>query len=100
METGSVAGEFLGKSFEDVQERLGAPIQEDRFTLGLDVLEFRIELTNFFDETRRRENPPDIREATWSLSPEENLTLWFTRPEDGSGWQALHFISWHPDDQF
>lgn len=100
METGSMATELLGKSVNDVRQKLGDPIREEQFVLGTAVLEFRVELTNFFDEARRKNNPPDILEATWSLSPDENLTLWFSKPEDAEGWHALHFFTWHPDDQF
>lgn len=101
METGSVATELLGKSVEDAQQKLGVPIRDDRFELGMDVMEFRIELTNLFDAARRTDNPPDIRELTWSMSADENLTLWFSHSEDAEDdWRAIHFITWHPDDQF
>jgi hypothetical protein len=100
METGSLGEELLGKSIDEAQQKLGKPINEDQFELGIAVLEFRIELTNFFDEARRTENPPDIREATWSLAPEENLTLWFAQSEAGEDWRAIHFYEWHPDEQF
>ena len=100
METNIVATELLGKSFDEAQQKLGEPFKQDQFALGTEVLEYRVELTNFFDETRRAENPPQIREAAWSLSAEENLTLWFSQPEGTEEWQVLHFLSWHPDDQF
>ncbi len=100
METGSLVEELFGKSIDEAQQKLGKPINEDRFELGLTVLEFRIELTNFFDEARRTENPPDIHEATWSLSSEENLTIWFTQSEAGEDWRAIHSYVWHPDEQF
>ncbi|MDP5218775.1 hypothetical protein Q5Y75_16215 [Ruegeria sp. 2205SS24-7] len=99
METGSVTTEILGKSFDEVEQKLGDPIQEDRFELGVVVSEFRIELTNLFDETQRTQNPPNIREVTWSLSPDENLTIWFSKSEE-TDWRAIHVMSWHPDDQF
>ncbi|MFA3919913.1 hypothetical protein AB1E33_23535 [Ruegeria sp. 2012CJ15-1] len=99
METGSMTTGLLGKSFDDVRQKLGEPIQEERFELGTVVSEFRIELTNLFNDTQRAENPPDIRESTWSLSPDENLTVWFSQSEQ-EDWRAIHVISWHPDDQF
>lgn len=100
MEMVDLGKEFLGKSMDHAMGELGTPVAEDRFELGLSVLEFRIELTNLFDETRRTENPPEIREATWSVSAEQNLTLWFTRSETGQDWQAIHFLAWHPNSQF
>lgn len=98
METKAVAEDYTGKTMEEVQDALGQPVRQDRFELGLVVPEFRVELTNYFDETRRRNDPPQVQEMTWSLSPEQNLTVWFTAPE--GAWTALHQLSWHPDDQF
>ncbi|WP_204325978.1 hypothetical protein [Sulfitobacter sediminilitoris] len=100
METGRIGEEMIGKSFSEAEQKLGKPIREDRFELGTAVLEFRIELTNIFDEVRRAENPPDVREVTWSMSPEENLTLWFTQPKAGADWFVVHSYVWHPDAQF
>jgi len=98
METDIVAQELLGKTFDEILGQLGPPVREKRFMLGPAVPEFRIELKKFFDDNRRESNPPEVREVTWSLSPDENLTIWFTRPEED--WRALHYLSWHPGDPF
>jgi hypothetical protein len=100
METVNVGEKLHGKSFDEVEQKLGTPSQEERFNLGMEVTEFRVELSNIFDADRRTENPPDIREATWSLSSEKNLTLWFTQASEGGDWCVIHSIQWHPDDQF
>lgn len=100
METDTISAELIGKPIGVAQQKLGKPIEEDQFKLGMAVLEFRVELLNFFDETRRSENPPQIREVTWSLSSQENLTLWFTQSDASNDWCAIHSHMWHPDDQF
>ena len=99
METDSMAAEIVGKPYSDVQQQLGDPTSEETFELGLAVQEFRIELTNLFDESVRAENPPTIREATWAISSDQNLTVWFSQSDDES-WSAVHTLSWHPGDQF
>ncbi len=94
-----IAGEeLLDKTFDEVLELLGPPAKQEQFALGPHVMEFRVGLKNFFDEARLKSDPPDIREATWLLSSESNLTLWFTRREED--WRVLHHLSWHPDDLF
>ncbi|NIZ12344.1 hypothetical protein [Phaeobacter sp. HF9A] len=100
MESSSQGSELLGKSFADVRQKLGAPTAEDQFSLGPVVPEFRVELTNLFDDARRQDDPPDIREATWALSSEENLTVWFAQSNGAEDWNAIHSMSWAPGDQF
>ena len=88
----------LGKSLEALLAELGAPMKENAFELGANVSEFRIELTNFFDEDRRRTDPPMIKELTWASAENHRVTVWFSQSE--GGWNALHLLKWHSDDQF
>lgn len=77
---------------------LGQPTMEEEFVLGPDVTEFRIELLNIYDAAKLKSDPPLIREATWSATDADNLTLWFSR--DSGDWLAVHQMSWHPDTEF
>jgi hypothetical protein len=88
------AATYVGKSFEDAQADLGAPETQVTFTMSTGVQEFRIELRNIFDAS----DTPEIVEATWTQSPQQNLTLWFT-DQDGT-LRAVHYKTWHPDDEF
>ncbi|WP_435229296.1 hypothetical protein ACMAZE_11505 [Pseudopelagicola sp. nBUS_20] len=100
MDTDNAINELVGKSFNYVAQKLGQPINETSFKLGMEVLEFRVELTNFFDLNLRRENPPNIQEATWAISTEENLTLWFHDTGVENVPRAVHFLLWSSNDQF
>lgn len=94
-----MSNEMVGKSFSSIRADMGYPSRDEQFALGETVSEFRIELTNLFDLATRSEDPPQIREATWHLSPEQNVTIWFSMSSSGD-WQAIHTLMWHPDDQF
>ncbi|RUS60911.1 hypothetical protein EGN72_06960 [Pseudorhodobacter sp. E13] len=93
-----VAEELVGKDYAAAVSKLGTPIKEDRFELSMTVHEFRVELLNIFDAATIKAHPPQIREVTWSLSKDQNLTLWFKQDKDD--WQAVHHFFWHPDAEF
>jgi hypothetical protein len=88
------AAAFVGKSFEEAQADLGTPTTQETFTMSTGVQEFRIELRNIFDASKT----PEILEATWARSEQENLTLWFA-DQDGTS-RAVHYKTWHPGDEF
>jgi hypothetical protein len=88
------AATYVGKSFEEAQADLGAPATQVSFIMSTGLQEFRIELRNIFDAS----DTPEIVEATWARSAQQNLTLWFTE-QDGT-LRAVHYKTWHPDDEF
>ena len=97
------AGEAIGAEeigqmgLDEMTKRFGPPLTEV-FQLSSDVSEFRIELLNYFDQTRLAENPPQITEATWQVSPEQNLTVWYVETGDGLVYQ--HHLKWSAGQEF
>ncbi len=85
---------YLGQSFEAAEAGLGPPASRETFTMHPGVHEFRIELRNIF----KASETPEILEATWAQTPQQNLTLWFAE-QDGT-WRAILARAWHPDDEF
>ncbi|WP_171178404.1 hypothetical protein [Ruegeria sp. HKCCD8929] len=90
--------ELITQDYEAAVAKLGPPATQEDFRLSRGETEFRIELLNYYTEAQLRDAPPLMREATWTLSPESNLTIWFAKRN--GAWPFLHYQSWHPEDDF
>jgi hypothetical protein len=86
------AQSFVGKAISQAKDQLGAPASEESFEMSPGVSEFRIELRNHFSEEDLAGGGPELREVTWAVSGDENLTVWF-QEQDGQ-WLGVHEMRW------
>ncbi|WP_297341210.1 hypothetical protein [Pseudophaeobacter sp.] len=79
------AHDIEGKTIEQLSETYGPPTFTE-FVLDNNVGEFRVGLLNHFDKTQTAGGELVLKEVTFSLNEENNLTVWF------HGSQYLRFL--------
>ena len=72
----------------------GTLIDSEEFVLTVGLSEFRIELKNFYTDAEIEATPITIKEETWSIDSEHNITKWYQ--ED----VLIHQMEWSPGDEF
>jgi hypothetical protein len=91
--------ELKSLTLQEAKQRLGDPKEEAEFELTNAVGEFRIELLNHFSEDELAQKPrPLIKEVTWHVEGEKDITLWYRK--SGNQWEYVHQLEYHPTDEF
>ena len=62
------------------------------------ISEFRIELLNIFSEKEIQEKDILIKEVTWQIDKNNNLTIWYKR--ENKKWKPLKFFIYNKDTNF
>lgn len=88
------APDFVGKA-EAALAPLGKPVREERFELGAETNEFRIELQNLYPLPANAALP--VIERTWTHQG-CNLTIWLVG-KDG-GWTSVRALRWPEGVEF
>ena len=91
------------KNIEKYYKKLGySLVKETTFLMGdySDGLisEFRIELLNIFSEKEIQEKDILIKEVTWQIDKNNNLTIWYKR--ENKKWKPLKFFIYNKDTNF
>jgi hypothetical protein len=86
--------DFVGKA-EAALASLGKPAREERFALGAETNEFRIELQNLYPLPANAALP--VIERTWTHQG-CNLTIWLV--EKQGGWTSVRALRWPEGVEF
>jgi hypothetical protein len=86
-------------TLQEAKRRLGDPKEETEFEMTNAVGEFRIELLNHFSEEELARQPrPLIKEVTWNVEREKDITVWYRKR--GDQWEFVHQLEYQPTDEF
>ncbi|ASF43490.1 hypothetical protein CBG49_10625 [Capnocytophaga endodontalis] len=91
------------KNIEKYYKKLGySLVKETTFLMGDysdgSISEFRIELLNIFSEKEIQEKDILIKEVTWQIDKNNNLTIWYKR--ENKKWKPLKFFIYNKDTNF
>jgi len=95
----SITPENLKKlSLADAIKKYGTPEDQDSFVIDAHLPEFRIELYNYYKEQDYKGKNVKMKEATWPLNENKNVTAWY--PDKGADTVPVHVLVWEKDAEF
>lgn len=77
------------------------PIATETFILGKEggiITEFRVGLLDIFKADEIKKNNITIKEMTWKINTEQNLTVWYQ--EKNTQWIPIDHLIWDNNTEF
>lgn len=84
-------------TFTEASGKFGKPMNERNFMFGEDSSEFTISLRNHFTEKELLSKTIPIKEVTWKLDKDNNITAWYRSDKKD---KPIEVYVWNKDAEF